>query len=29
MVQGVSEVMKSWYAMRTGRAYERKAGGEV
>ena len=29
MVQGVSEIMKSWYAMRTGREFEHKEGGEV
>jgi TRAP-type mannitol/chloroaromatic compound transport system permease small subunit len=29
MIQGVSEIMKSWFAMRTGREFEHKAGGEV
>jgi TRAP-type mannitol/chloroaromatic compound transport system permease small subunit len=29
MIQGVSEIMKSWYAMRTGREFEHKEGGEV
>lgn len=29
MIQGTSEIMKSWFAMRTGRAFEHKAGGEI
>ena len=29
MIQGVSELMKSWYMMRTGREFEQKIGGEV
>jgi TRAP-type mannitol/chloroaromatic compound transport system permease small subunit len=29
MIQGVSEIMKAWYAMRTGREFEHKEGGEV
>ncbi len=29
LVQGTSEIMKSWFAMRTGRAFEHKAGGEI
>ena len=29
LVQGVSEIMKSWYAMRTGEEFEHKEGGEV
>ena len=29
LVQGVSEIMKSWFMMRTGREYEHKQGGEV
>ena len=29
LVQGVSEIMKSWFMMRTGREFEHKLGGEV
>jgi TRAP-type mannitol/chloroaromatic compound transport system permease small subunit len=29
MIQGVSELLKSLYAVRTGRLYERKVGAEV
>lgn len=29
LVQGTAELMKSWFAMRTGRAYEHKEGGEI
>ena len=29
MVQGISEILKSWFAMRTGRSFEHKQGGEV
>ena len=29
MIQGTSEILKSWFAMRTGRAFEHKAGGEI
>ena len=29
LIQGVSEFLKSWYAARTGQAFERKQGGEV
>jgi TRAP-type mannitol/chloroaromatic compound transport system permease small subunit len=29
MIQGVSEIMKSWYMMRTGKEFEHKAGGEI
>ena len=29
MIQGISEVMKSWYMMRTGKEFEHKAGGEI
>ena len=29
LVQGVSEIMKSWFMMHTGREYEHKQGGEV
>ena len=29
MIQGTSEILKSWFAMRTGRAFEQKAGGEI
>ncbi len=29
LVQGTSELMKSWFAMRTGRQFELKAGGEI
>ena len=29
LVQGTSEIMKSWFAMRTGRLFEHKAGGEI
>ena len=29
LVQGTTEIMKSWFAMRTGRAFEHKEGGEI
>ncbi len=29
MIQGTSEILKSWFAMRTGRAFEHKAGGDI
>ena len=29
LVQGVSEILKSWYMMRTGKEFEHKIGGEV
>ncbi len=29
LIQGVSEILKSWYMMRTGREFEQKIGGEV
>ena len=29
LVQGVSEILKSWYMMRTGREFEHKIGGEI
>ncbi len=29
LIQGTSEIMKSWFAMRTGRAFEHKEGGEI
>jgi TRAP-type mannitol/chloroaromatic compound transport system permease small subunit len=29
MIQGVSEILKSWYMMRTGREFEHKIGGEI
>ena len=29
IVQGVSETLKSWYAVRTGREYERREGAEL
>jgi TRAP-type mannitol/chloroaromatic compound transport system permease small subunit len=29
LIQGVSEILKSWYMMRTGREFEHKIGGEV
>jgi TRAP-type mannitol/chloroaromatic compound transport system permease small subunit len=29
LIQGVSEILKSWYMMRTGREFEPKIGGEV
>ncbi|MEW6334660.1 MAG: TRAP transporter small permease subunit [Thermodesulfobacteriota bacterium] len=29
MIQGVSEVLKSWYMMRTGKEFEHKIGGEI
>jgi TRAP-type mannitol/chloroaromatic compound transport system permease small subunit len=29
LIQGTAEIMKSWYAMRTGRPFEHKEGGEI
>ena len=29
LIQGVSEIMKSWYMMQTGKEFEHKAGGEI
>jgi len=29
LIQGVSEILKSWYMMRTGREFEHKIGGEI
>ena len=29
LIQGVSEIMKSWYMMRTGKEFEHKAGGDI
>jgi TRAP-type mannitol/chloroaromatic compound transport system permease small subunit len=29
LIQGVSEILKSWYMMRTGKAFEHKIGGEI
>ena len=29
LTQGVSEIMKSWYMMKTGKEFEHKAGGEI
>jgi TRAP-type mannitol/chloroaromatic compound transport system permease small subunit len=29
MIQGVSEIMKSWYMIRTGKEFEHKIGGEI
>jgi len=29
MIQGVSEILKSWYMMRTGQPFEHKLGGEI
>ena len=29
MIQGVSEILKSWYMMRTGKEFEHKIGGEI
>jgi len=29
LIQGVSEILKSWYRMRTGREFEHKIGGEI
>jgi TRAP-type mannitol/chloroaromatic compound transport system permease small subunit len=29
MIQGISEVMKSWFMIRTGKEFEHKAGGEI
>ncbi|MFH1603137.1 MAG: TRAP transporter small permease subunit [Pseudomonadota bacterium] len=29
MIQGVSEILKSWYMMRTGKEFENKIGGEI
>jgi TRAP-type mannitol/chloroaromatic compound transport system permease small subunit len=29
LIQGVSEIMKSWYMMRTGKEFEHKLGGEI
>ena len=29
LVQGTAEIMKSWFAMRTGRPFEHKEGGEI
>ncbi len=29
LVQGASEILKSWYAMRTGQPFEHKEGGEI
>jgi TRAP-type mannitol/chloroaromatic compound transport system permease small subunit len=29
MIQGISEIMKSWYMMQTGKEFEHKAGGEI
>lgn len=29
MIQGVSEILKSWFMMRTGREFEHKIGGEI
>jgi TRAP-type mannitol/chloroaromatic compound transport system permease small subunit len=29
LIQGVSEILKSWFMMRTGREFEHKIGGEV
>jgi TRAP-type mannitol/chloroaromatic compound transport system permease small subunit len=29
LIQGVSEILKSWYMMRTGREFEQKIGGEI
>ncbi len=29
LIQGTSEIMKSWYTMRTGQPFEHKEGGEI
>jgi TRAP-type mannitol/chloroaromatic compound transport system permease small subunit len=29
LIQGVSEILKSWYMMRTGKEFEHKIGGEI
>jgi TRAP-type mannitol/chloroaromatic compound transport system permease small subunit len=29
LIQGVSEILKSWFMMRTGREFEHKIGGEI
>jgi TRAP-type mannitol/chloroaromatic compound transport system permease small subunit len=29
MIQGVSEILKSWFMMRTGKEFEHKIGGEI
>lgn len=29
LIQGTAEIMKSWYAMRTGQPFEHKEGGEI
>ena len=29
LIQGVSEILKSWYMMRTGKEFEHKVGGEI
>ena len=29
LIQGVSEIMKSWYMMKTGKEFEHKLGGEI
>ena len=29
LIQGVSEILKSWYMMRTGMEFEQKIGGEI
>jgi len=29
LIQGVSEILKSWYMMRTGREFEHRIGGGI